>query len=212
MVPLGKRFQLARKRQNITLEQASTDLKIRPEFLQALEKGAYSNLPSAAYTQGFVGNYAHYLGLPKNESIAMFRREFDEKKVYSVLPQSMTRNAEFKVKRLRLQQTGLLILAVFLIIGGYLLYQYRYAFLSPPLEVITPKENEIIKSNTIQISGKSDPNATVMVNTNTVSVDSQGNFSKQIDLFSGKTIIQISATNRFGKKSIIQRTVEVKPE
>lgn len=211
MVSLGKRLQLARQRQNITIEQASKALKIRPEFLQALEKGEYSMLPSTAYAHGFVGNYAQFLGLPKKETIAMLRREFDEKKAYRVLPTGLTHTAEFKIKRIRIQQAAVLILLIFTLIGGYILYQYRYAFLSPPLSVHTPKENEILTSTTVQVSGKSDPNATVIVNNSAVSLDQDGNFTKQVDLFSGKTMIEITATNRFGKRSSIKRFIEVKP-
>ena len=80
MLSLGKRLQAARKRQNITIEQASRALRIRPEFLQALENGEYAKLPPA-YGYGFVGNYAQYLSLSKNEAIAMFHREYDEKNI-----------------------------------------------------------------------------------------------------------------------------------
>ena len=212
MVSLGNRLQLARKRQNITVEQASKALKIRVEFLHALENGNYSKLPSSAYAQGFVGNYAEFLGLSKEETIAMFRREFDEKNVYNVLPHGVTHTEEFTIKKMRLQQTFFVIAAIFIIVGGYIFYQYRSVFFSPQLDVYTPKENEVIRSNEIQVSGKSDPNATVFVNNSTVSVDQDGNFTKRIDLFHGKTIIEISATNRFGRKSSIQRLVEVKSE
>ena len=209
MVPLGKRFQLARKRQNITLEQASKALRIRPEFLLALESGDYSGLPASAYALGFVGNYAQYLGMPKKETLAMFRREYDEKKIYSVLPDGFTKT-EFKVKRIRVQQAVFFILGLFLLIGAYILYQYRFAFISPPLVVYSPKENEIIPTTEITVTGKTDPHATVSVNNSPVSLDSNGNFTKRIDLFEGKTQIQVSASNRFGKKVIIQRRVDVK--
>lgn len=211
MVPLGKRFQLARKRQNYTLEQVSKALKIRVEFLKALEAGEYSNLPSSAYVHGFVGNYAEFLGLPKAETIAMFRREFDETNNYGVLPQGLTRSSEFKVKRIQVKRTVFLLLALLLLIGGYIGYQYRFAFLNPQLTVYTPKEHEIMKTNQTSVSGKSDPNATVFVNNSVVSLDENGNFTKKIDLFAGKTIIQVTATNRFGRKSTIERLIEVKP-
>ncbi|MBP9719271.1 MAG: helix-turn-helix domain-containing protein [Candidatus Levybacteria bacterium] len=212
MVSLGNRFQLARKRQNITVEQASKALKIRVEFLHALENGQYNKLPSSAYAQGFVGNYAQFLGLSKDETIAMFRREFDGKNVYSVLPHGVTHTKEFTVKKMRLQQTFFVIAAIFVIMGGYIIYQYRSAFFSPQLDIYTPKENEIIRSNEAQVSGKSDPNATVFVNNSTVSLDKDGNFSKRIDLFNGKTVIEVSATNRFGRKSSIRLPIEVKSE
>jgi len=211
MVPLGKRFQLARKRRNVTLEQASKDLRIRLEFLNALEKGEYGELPSSAYAHGFVGNYADYLGLPRRETDAMFRREYDEKRVFRVLPEGLTKTKEFRIKRFRMRSTVLFVLAVFLLVLGYILYQYRFAFISPPLDVYSPEENEVLRSTEAQVSGKTDPNATVFVNTDSVSVDKEGNFTKKLALFEGKTVIRIVAENRFGRKSSIERHVAVKP-
>ena len=103
-------------------------------------------------------------------------------------------------------------MVVFLLILGYILYQYRFAFISPPLDVYSPEENEVLRSNEVQIMGKTDPNATVFVNTTSVSVDKEGNFTKKLDLFEGKTVIRIVAENRFGRKSSIERHVAVKPQ
>ncbi|MGH2637780.1 MAG: helix-turn-helix domain-containing protein, partial [Rhabdochlamydiaceae bacterium] len=71
------------------MEEIAAAIKIRPEFLSAIEKGDYQHLPSPAYASGFVTNYAAYLGFPKRETLALFRREFDEQKAYKVLPRGM---------------------------------------------------------------------------------------------------------------------------
>jgi cytoskeletal protein RodZ len=210
MIRLGQRLIHARKLKKITLTQAAKQLRIREEFLDALEKGEYKKLPSSAYAIGFVGNYAQYLGLPKLETVAMFRREFDERNVYDVLPEEFTKTKEFKVKRVHYNQTVGIVIAILFCIVGYIAFQYRSAFLNPSLDIYAPNENEVVTAGEVMVTGRADPNATVLVDNTAVSVDQNGNFSKQVDLFEGKTVIQITAVNRFGKKNMIQRHIEVK--
>jgi cytoskeletal protein RodZ len=210
MIRLGQRLQHARKLKKVTLEQAAKSLRIREEFLAALESGSYEKLPSSAYAIGFVGNYAEFLGLPKNETVAMFRREFDEKRVYPVLPNQFTKTKEFKVKRFHMQQTVGIIAVVVCCIAVYIGFQYRFLFFPPGLDIYEPKDNQTYSSNEITISGKTDPNAIVKINNFVISVDQNGEFSKQIDAFEGKTIVQITAENRFGKKTVVSRHIDIK--
>lgn len=209
MVPLGKRLHNERMRRKLTLDEVATATKIKARFLSAIEKGEYDKLPSPAYAKGFVRNYSAYLGLPKAEIAALFRREFDEKKVYKVLPDSLSKTKEFPLKRLRLQQSIITASVVLLLIIGYLLFQYRYHFIGPPLTIDSPQTNATTTQDVI-ISGKTDSNATVLVNNEEVSLNSDGEFRKQLTFFPGKTTITIKAKNRYGKETIEQRDIVVK--
>ena len=82
--------------------------------------------------------------------------------------------------------------------------------LSPPLEVFIPKENAVVNSQVVTVEGKTDPNATIFVNSDSVSLDNKGYFKKKINLFLGSTVINIKALNRFGKEKIIERHIEVR--
>ena len=65
-------------------------------------------------------------------------------------------------------------------------------------------------SQTVKIQGTTDPNATVFVNGEAVSVDEGGNFQKELSVFPGKTTITIKAVNSFGKQTVIKRDILVK--
>ncbi|HSW88219.1 MAG TPA: hypothetical protein VLG12_03590, partial [Candidatus Saccharimonadales bacterium] len=65
-------------------------------------------------------------------------------------------------------------------------------------------------SEIISVKGSTDSNNTVIVNNNATYVDTNGNFSKNIAVFSGKNTITIIATNRFGRKKVIERHIIVK--
>src|SRR5436309_11870824 len=104
MVRVGQRLHEKRVQKKLTLEDIASATRIKARFLAAIESGEYTKLPSPAYAQGFVRNYASYLGLPKSEITALFRREFDEKKAYKVLPDSLTYTKEFPLKRIRSEE------------------------------------------------------------------------------------------------------------
>ena len=46
-----------------TLEEISHSLKIRKQYLIALEEGDYDAIPGRVYTQGYLKLYANYLGI-----------------------------------------------------------------------------------------------------------------------------------------------------
>lgn len=209
MIKVGQRLKEERLRQKLTLDQVAKETRIRLQFLVAIEKGEYQKLPSAAYATGFVKNYSEYLGLPKKEITALFRREFDEEKIYKVLPEGFTRQKEFPVHRIKIQQAVFGVVLILLIIISFLLYQYRFAFLSPPLTVITPKDGEKVSSE-YTISGKSVPNVTIFVNNVEVPVNANGEFMKKVTLLPSDTVITIKARNRLGKETTVQRRVQVK--
>ena len=68
----------------------------------------------------------------------------------------------------------------------------------------------VLSSSTILVLGKTDPNSTITVNDEPVSVNSDGTFKKEITGFPGKTTITVRAVNRFGKQTLLDRHVIIK--
>lgn len=209
MVRLGQRLHKERLRQKLTLEEVASAIKIKPAFLSAIERGEYNKLPSFSYAQGFVQNYSSYLGIPRAEITALFKREFDEKKAFKVLPDSLVAPKEIPLRRLKIQQSLLLAAGFFCIFLLYLFFQYRAAFFPPSLSLDNPKPNSVI-SQEVTVTGTADTNATVYVNGLSVPVDSKGQYTRRLMLFPGKATISIRAVNRYGKEAVISRDVEVR--
>jgi cytoskeletal protein RodZ len=208
MVRLGHRLHQLRLQRRQTLEEIAQELKIKPKFLAAIERGEYNKLPSPAYAQGFVRNYAEYLGLSKAETTMLFKREFDEKRAMKVLPDSMVKTKEFPLQRLKIQQSLIIFVLFLLLVFGYLFFQYRAAFLPPALSIATPDAGSKTSQN-VMVTGSADSNASVTINGEPVTLSSNGTFQKEVTLFPGGSTITVKATNRFGKTATIQRTVEV---
>lgn len=208
MIRVGDKLKEERIRRELSLQDVSEATKIRVNFLEHIEAGEYEKLPSVTFAQGFVRNYVSYLGLPEKETMAVFRREFDEEKVFRVLPQGMARE-DFPLKRIKVSQF-FLIGGIFILLVGFLLFQYKDAILSPSLTITSPSENQVYQTTTIEVSGKTNPDNIVFVNTFPVSVKEDGTFRKIISLFQGKNSVVIKVVNRFNKATEVKRQVEVK--
>ncbi len=208
MVRLGQLLYRQRLRKNLSLADVSRRIKIKEQFLAAIERGEYNKLPSPAYAKGFVTNYASFLGLPRTEVVALFRREFDEKRAIKVLPDSMTREKKV-LSGIRIQDSLLIIGGLIVLFIGFLLFQYRAAFIAPPLSITSPKDGAVFAQN-VTVSGKTDSDATVIVNNEVIALDNNGDFTKQLAFFPGKAEIVIKARNRFGKETMVTREITVK--
>lgn len=211
MIRIGLSFQEERKRKGLALEEVARATKIREEFLQYIENGEYKKLPSSAYAYGFVRNYARFLGLPVEKSLALFRREFDDKKIIEVLPKGLARAGGYHVPRFRIGRSTILIGAVFVIISAFLFFQYRSAIFNPSISIDYPAENQTIKSLTFEVKGKTDPNATLTIDNQEVSIENDGKFRKKITVFPGNSTINFKVENKFGRVTVLDRSVIVKP-
>ena len=178
--------------------------------MEYIENGQYQKLPSVSYAHGFVRNYALFLGLNEKDIIAIFKREFDEDKNVKVLPKSFDVDRQYNRSRFKIRSAGLLIVTVFVLFFGFIIIQYRSAFLSPTLIIISPQNDSLINSSQITIQGKTDPDATVYVDKNEVSVDGSGNFSKTVNVFPGQTTIIIRSINRFQKETAKKMVINIK--
>ncbi len=201
MTTAGEKLKAARLKKGLSIEDISKSTKIKPIFLEYIESGQYQKLPSVSYAQGFVKNYAVFLGLDAKEIMAIFRREFDIEKLVKVLPRSFEAEQQYKGHKFKVHLTTLSILALFILLFGFLLFQYRAAFINPSLTIIYPTDNTVVRSSQVTVRGRTDPDTTVYIDKNEVSVDSSGNFSKIINVFPGITTILIQSVNKFQKET-----------
>jgi len=65
-------LRAAREQSALSLDEVEAQTRIRVKFLEALENGDLSALPSAAHARGFLRNYAQFLRLDSNAIAANF--------------------------------------------------------------------------------------------------------------------------------------------
>jgi hypothetical protein len=129
-------------------------------------------------------------------------------KEFSVLPSGMSQ--DLAKGKIRVRRGVVLIVAAFLLLGAYITYEYRAAIFNPSVVIATPKENAKLAGPTIEVSGRTEPDSTVLIENEVVSIDEKGHFLKQIILFPGKATIKVVVTNRFGRQTTVMRHIDVK--
>ena len=60
---LGEMFKQRRKEMNLSLKEVENGTSIRMSYLQSIEEGDVSKLISPIYAQGFIRQYAAFLGM-----------------------------------------------------------------------------------------------------------------------------------------------------
>ena len=72
---VGQDLRTARQRKGEDLASVSHSLKIRKDYLNALEESDFELLPGRAYAVGFVHSYAKYLGLEAPSLVERYKTE-----------------------------------------------------------------------------------------------------------------------------------------
>jgi len=198
---LGERLRMLRRRKRLTLEEAEEETKVRLKYLQALENDRYGELPADVYAQGFLTKYVDFLGAPKEEILEIFKRE--RRRNFS--PGMLVPQAQIKEKRAILTPKIIIFCLVFLVLAvflGYIFYAVRN-FTSPPnLEVSSPSTETVIRSDKVEVVGKTDEGASLKINDQTVFLDDRGNFKEEVKLQAGLNNIELRSTNRAQKETI----------
>jgi cytoskeleton protein RodZ len=119
---VGQDLRKARQRKGEDLAQISSVLKIRKDYLDALEESKFEAIPGRAYIIGFIRTYAQYLGLDPNECIDRVKREIAGR------GDGREGNVEVSSPRERKLPPGGMWLAIFLLIA--VLYGAYYLFVA----------------------------------------------------------------------------------
>ncbi len=208
MRTVGIILKESRLAKGLTFVDIERETKIRVKFLEAIEADDYTKLPSVSYAKGFVKNYSDYLGLNSSNILAFFRRQIQEVPRSSLLPKGISEPLNRSWFQLTPGRFLALVLAgLALLFLGYLGLQYRTLQQPPTLVVNQPKDNFVTNISRLDILGKSDPDATVIVNNVSVLVRSDGQFFDQIMLDPGVNRVVIVATSRYGKSTTVQKNV-----
>lgn len=114
---IGEDLKKHRNSMGFTVLQVSRKIKIRKKYLEAIEVCDVNNLPSNAYTVGYVKEYCKFLGLESKEYIKKLRSS-KEGKLKGGASKNLITDKEF------LPSFPLLISCIFATILIYLILMY----------------------------------------------------------------------------------------
>ena len=215
---LGQTLRAAREAKKWDVARAERETRIRARYLNALEEGDYADLPSQVYTQGFVRNYANYLGLDPEACLDLYHREATPSVPArpAVAPPKpiVVEKRDALITRGRLATAALVILVVAFI--AYLAFQFLTFAGTPGLTLTDPATDVPAYSETSYLlRGTTVPNASITVdglreNPSTTASDT-GAFTLLVQLVPGSNVVTVVATDPITERTSnpVVRTITV---
>lgn len=123
---LGEILKNRRKEMNVSLKEAENATSIRTSYLHSIEEGDVSKLISPVYAQGFVKQYAIYLGLDGDKIIKdhphIFAKSENQEFSYGIGTLEMRGNPGSGVKWF--PNTMWVLASIVMILGAWYLSRY----------------------------------------------------------------------------------------
>jgi len=200
MQTAGSLLKSRRVQTKLTLTQVSHLTKIPVKTLLALEKDRFDQLPAAPYIQGFIQNYAQALKLDPQSVIAVFKRGYNRKLQKKLVPSGFIKPLNPRVNPRLLAATAVILTP--LVYLGLIVYNL---FQPPKLLINEPQEGQEVRTPVL-IKGKTDRDATLTLNNQTVNLEPDGSFTT----ISSSPELRFKATSRRGKVRELVRYVIIR--
>lgn len=190
-----------RLKANISIEDVYEGTKIRPSYIEAIEKSNYSEFHSDTTVKGFLRNYAVFLGLNPENIIALYRRE------QSYREKTHDKKWDIKLPKFHISPTLFVIVASILIIAsviGFFTFKYVEVSVPPNFDVIAPIDQStttddkvVVRVLAVQAQG-----IDVFINNKPITtLDEKGDYFTTIDLAPGENQITVTAINGYKKQT-----------
>jgi|YelNatPaOPRAMG01_1025707.scaffolds.fasta_scaffold15734_4 cytoskeletal protein RodZ len=129
MSELGQRLKERREALGLTIGEVSKETRIKPKFIEALERGDYNSLPGDIFARGFIRNYASFLGLDPEEMLKLYSEEAGVSlPTETITPQAelpLERPSPWPLKNLANFLIPLLIIALVAALGWFAYARYQ---------------------------------------------------------------------------------------
>jgi len=208
---VGEILKEERLAHSVTIDFLAKKTKIKPEYLRSLEKNQFEELPAAPFIKGYIKTYARIFGFEYKPVIGILRRDYKQSAKGKLIPREFIK----PVLRKRIvwnpmTASAMIAGSVFATLTVFVIYKW-YIFNRPPfIDLYSPEEGAEVSSQ-IVVTGKTDPEALLVVNSQPVTLQPDGSFTTEIMIpREGATTLTVESTGKRGKTKILQKTVRVK--
>jgi len=207
---VGDLLSKHRNKAGLELKDIAQQTYIKLEYLEAIEANDFSSLPNASYAKAYISNYAKVFGISPKPLLAILRRDYRESAKGRLLPREFLKDT-YKKSRIfsPIRLTLSFIIVIFLSFAIYTTWQWYSLSRPPRLELFQPEDNQVTSARVL-VEGQTVMDALVVVNAQPVALQAGGFFSTELYFdIEGPTTITVKATDRRGKTSIVQRSIQV---
>ncbi len=208
---IGELLSEERQHYGMSIDEFSRLTRIRTQYIEALEENRFADLPAATFVKGYIKIYAQVCGFDHQPVIGLLRRDYKESAVGKLVPSEFLRST-VKSRAVWAPVTYAFfgLLSVFLVLVGYVGYQWYLLSRPPELRLFEPKENEFVSSEVL-VTGRTITDGIVSVNSLPVAIDPDGSYSARIRFSrEGINTLTVEVSDPRGKKNVIQRSVHVR--
>ncbi len=205
MKTIGEILKNSRVNKKLSLHQIENETKIKSAFIDAIEREDWDLLPAFPTVLGFVKSLASYLSVDEKMAVAVLKRDYPPKKL-SVAPKPDVTNKFVWSPKLTFI-AGISLIVIFLF--GYLGFQYIHFVSSPRLFIESPKSDQVIMGNVVNVFGVTDSDAKITINGQPIAVSDDGKFSVSLDVVPGTKEVTVQASSRSGKMTTVSRKITV---
>lgn len=203
--PLGAELRRRREKLGWTLKKTCRETRLLPSYVEAIEQDRLHELPEEPVRSNLLRAYIRALGddpeLVLLADVRLASTAPREKTQHPLPPQQVTFTLTHR--HLKLGGLGLVLVALVVYLGTQI-----QALREPPLlEVTAPADRFVTDVPTIEVRGKTEPEARILVNDEIILKQADGSFAAAIDLQRGTNIISIEAQRKHAKSNRIYRTV-----
>ena len=196
---LADKLKKARLEKGLSLSDVQKKTNINIKYLDILERGEYEKLPGNIYVRSWLKIYGKLLGLPVLELLEDYKdQNFINKQLKKVIKNKKKSKLKNELLKPKIIKMFIIVLIIFILLG-YLAWEIKKIISPPYIEIINPNNNYITGESTIVIYGKTIPEVELMINNESVLLNKNGNFEKEINLMIGLNNLEISAKKKYSK-------------
>jgi cytoskeletal protein RodZ len=201
MLSVGKLLKDAREKKKLSLRDVERRIKVREQFLMALESDNWDIFSSRTYITGILNSYARFLGMDEKKITAFFRREYE--RIEEVKFREKVSTSYLSPDSKKAIVGGFIFICVLLV--GYFSYQL-FQYLRPPVvELMSPQTSTFKREQTVKIVGKTEKESVVTIFGERVYQNKDGVFEYVMPLKQGINTISIEVVGANGKKTVFQK-------
>jgi len=207
---VGADVKELRVRRGLSIADASRQTKIIESTIRAWEEERWNEIDDPLYSERVFRSYVSFLGGAETYLLNKYRQQ--------LAAYGLKTNPEEYLPRVRnvprfdlavgARVKTVAIFSLFVaLLAGYVFFQVRAISIPPSLEVTSPQEGLRLAEPRLHVTGKTQPEATVVINDRNTIVQPDGSFSLELDVPRGTTLIVVSAKKRHGREAVVTRRV-----
>lgn len=201
MLSVGQILQQERLKKGYPLSLIEKQIKVRENYLKAVEENNWKFFSSKIYITGIIKNYSSFLGLDYKKILAFFRREYESNEDMRFKKKVASNYLISDTKRIVTILLGFVVL-FFLLYFGYQIIQY---FIPPKVIILEPKTQIFKHIDKIKIIGKTEKEASVTIYGERIYQNKDGIFEYNLPLKDGKNTLIIEIIGANGKKTRLEK-------